>query len=129
MAGGGRLPGKDSQEDKIPLWARPGEWFIRNESAQHWTDKVGSWFMGAVNAPGSLSGKHLESMLGMNANMVSRSLALAKSAVSGAGNQLRNLGVININLPTEGPAIPALMNPMDAAEFIKQLNTMQRLAS
>ena len=129
MATGGRLPGADSQEDLLTVKARKGEWFIRNESARHWTDSIGSWFMNAVNAPSSLSGKHLESLLGMNSALAARSLEAARNISAGVGNKLQDLGIININLPTEGPPIPALMNPMDAAEFVKQLNNMQRLSA
>ena len=85
--------------------------------------------MNAVNAPSSLSGKHLESLLGMNSALAARSLEAARNISAGVGNKLQDLGIININLPTEGPPIPALMNPMDAAEFVKQLNNMQRLSA
>ncbi len=63
MARGGRLPGADSEEDKIPVLARPGEWFIRNEAVSVWNRVVGKGFMNAVNAPWSSHGQRLLSAL------------------------------------------------------------------
>lgn len=57
MSRGGKLPG-DSLIDSIPVLARPGEWFIRNESAKFW----GDGFMAAINAPFSAAGQKLRSM-------------------------------------------------------------------
>ena len=59
MSGGGRLPGGDSPFDSIPVLARPGEWFIRNESARYW----GDGFMAAVNEPFSALGRAIRERL------------------------------------------------------------------
>jgi hypothetical protein len=60
MSRGGKLPG-DSLIDSIPVLARPGEWFIRNESAKFW----GDGFMAAINAPLSAAGQKLQAAMGM----------------------------------------------------------------
>lgn len=60
MSRGGKLPG-DSLIDSIPVLARPGEWFIRNESAKFW----GDGFMAAINAPLSAAGQRLQAAMGM----------------------------------------------------------------
>ena len=56
---GGKLPGGESSFDSVPVMARPGEWFIRNESVATWSDKFGSGFMEAINRPFSVSGQAL----------------------------------------------------------------------
>jgi len=62
MSSGGKLPG-DSKIDSIPVLARPGEWFIRNESADHWTSRFGAGFMNGINKPLSSAGKTISSAL------------------------------------------------------------------
>jgi hypothetical protein len=61
-ATGGRIPG-ESKIDSVPVLARPGEWFIRNESAQHWTQKFGAGFMNGINKPLSAAGRGISSAL------------------------------------------------------------------
>jgi len=58
MSRGGKLPG-ESLIDSIPVLARPGEWFIRNESARFWGDA----FMNAINTPFSTAGQKLQAMM------------------------------------------------------------------
>jgi|GEM_PF-4689756 len=62
MARGGQLPG-ESTIDSIPVLARPGEWFIRNESARSWTQNFGSGFMKGINEPLSAAGQAIKSAL------------------------------------------------------------------
>ena len=62
MAGGGRLPG-ESLYDTIPVLARPGEWFIRNEAAHFWSKFAGSGFMDGINEPWSQAGEKIRSAL------------------------------------------------------------------
>jgi tape measure domain-containing protein len=59
MAWGGKLPGGDSKFDSIPVLARPGEWFIRNESAGFWGDNV----MAGINEPLSRAGQMIQAKL------------------------------------------------------------------
>lgn len=58
MAKGGRFPG-DSKKDSIPVLARPGEGFVRNEALKVWDSRFGRGFFEAINAPWSAAGKSL----------------------------------------------------------------------
>jgi hypothetical protein len=53
----GRFPG-DSPKDSVPVLARPGEWFIKNEAGKYW-DRVQAGFMYAVNNPMSSLGQRI----------------------------------------------------------------------
>ena len=70
MAAGGKLPG-DSKVDSVPVLARPGEWFIRNESADHWSSKFGDGFMNGINKPLSVAGRTISSALSKASNLSS----------------------------------------------------------
>jgi hypothetical protein len=61
-ATGGQIPG-ESTIDSVPVLARPGEWFIRNESAKNWTSKFGAGFMNGINDPLSAAGRGIASAL------------------------------------------------------------------
>lgn len=56
MAGGGRFPG-DSLFDSIPVLARPGEGFVRNEALKVWDRMFGKGFFDGINAPWSTAGQ------------------------------------------------------------------------
>lgn len=62
MLRGGKLPG-DSKIDSVPVVARPGEWFIRNEASKFWNKQFGSGFMWGINDPWSNFGKRIQSSL------------------------------------------------------------------
>lgn len=62
FARGGRLPG-ESKKDSIPVRARPGEWFIRNEAAHFWEKVGGSNFMHGINDPLSKAGEKIRGAL------------------------------------------------------------------
>lgn len=59
----GRLPGVDDGRDRVPVLARAGEWFIRNEAAEHWNKQYGPGFMAAINAPWSAIGQKIHDAL------------------------------------------------------------------
>ncbi|MDY6903687.1 MAG: tape measure protein [Thermodesulfobacteriota bacterium] len=58
MASGGRFPG-DSTRDSIPVLARPGEGFVRNEALKVWDRLFGRGFFEGINAPWSRSGRSI----------------------------------------------------------------------
>jgi hypothetical protein len=68
-ARGGRLPGNGTQ-DTVRVLARPGEWFIRNESANFWNRKFGSGFMQAINNPLSVAGRNIMGQLNALSNPI-----------------------------------------------------------
>ena len=70
MATGGKLPG-ESKIDSVPVLARPGEWFIRNESADHWSSKFGDGFMNGINKPLSAAGRTISSAVSKASNLSS----------------------------------------------------------
>lgn len=131
MAGGGRIPGQDSPEDKVHVMARPGEWFIKNESVKSWSSSVGDWFMKGVNWPNSDAGRRLHELLDLNGSIAvqNRNLKKLTSKAVKQDSGMGEFGTINFNLPTEGPAVPAMMRPSDAAELMRQFNKMGRFAS
>lgn len=55
----GKLPGVDTGKDHVPVLARGGEWFIRNEAADFWSRIFGAGFMPAINAPWSDAGRRI----------------------------------------------------------------------
>lgn len=55
----GALPGVDTGRDYVPVLARGGEWFIRNEAANWWTRALGRGFMPAINSPWSGLGQKI----------------------------------------------------------------------
>lgn len=59
---GGRLPG-ESKVDSIPVLARPGEWFIRNEAAHFWDRIGGPAFMSGINDPWSKAGEGIRNAI------------------------------------------------------------------
>ena len=126
MASGGRLPGQDSKKDKVPVVARPGEWFIKNESVSAWAKGVGDWFMRGVNWPDSEAGKRIKDLMEAGANSLSGKANINRSA---ATPSFPELGIVNLNLPTSGPPVPVAVTPVDAAELMRQFKEMERRAS
>lgn len=104
MAFGGKLPG-ESKKDSIPVMARPGEWFIRNESAQSWDKTFGSGFMSGINNPMSDFGKRIKSALLGSVprfnfgGMVQTRFqpVIPRYADGGKVGGIKNLGSVNIN--------------------------------
>jgi len=62
FARGGKLPG-ESKRDSIPVLARPGEWFIKNEAAHFWDRIGGPGFMDGINNPMSAVGEKIRGAL------------------------------------------------------------------
>jgi len=58
MAKGGRFPG-NSLVDSIPVLARPGEGFVRNEALAVWDRMFGRGFFEGINAPWSGMGQKI----------------------------------------------------------------------
>lgn len=105
MARGGKLPG-DSKIDSIPVLARPGEWFIRNEAVKQWTKMFGPGFMSGINSPWSKAGGRIQNALARTTPRFAEGGQIAsaiKSSMSGVQNQVstagpRNLGVVRLNI-------------------------------
>ncbi|MDW7643453.1 MAG: phage tail tape measure protein [Desulfuromonadales bacterium] len=123
MSRGGRLPGPDSKEDKIPVLARPGEWFIRNEAVSVWSRALGSGFMHAINAPWSGAGQKLLAglqgvkMPAMSAprvsvpNVAPLRFATGGAVPSGAGTV--SMGTINLAIGGDSVAVSAPVSDLD----------------
>ncbi|RII29125.1 MAG: hypothetical protein CXR31_04480 [Geobacter sp.] len=95
MATGGKLPGGDSAFDSIPVMARPGEWFIRNEAAHFWGDEL----MSVFNNPFGGAGKDVMARLGGFVRSTPQ-LPVAKMAFAGGGPVTApvDMGSITINI-------------------------------
>ena len=131
---GGRIPGPDSKKDNTLVHARSGEWFIKNESVSIWKDKIGSWFMNAVNAPMSSTGKALQGILtGAKDTKLPQaspgSVNLTNPNSNAKINEISEYGVMKFDFPNSERQISALMKPTDVSEMIGQLNKLGRLAS
>lgn len=131
---GGRIPGPDSKKDNTLVHARSGEWFIKNESVSIWKDKIGSWFMNAVNAPMSSTGKALQGILtGAKDTKLPQaspgSVNLTNPNSNAKMNEISEYGVMKFDFPNSERQISALMKPTDVSEMIGQLNKLGRLAS
>lgn len=75
----GKLPGVDTGKDYVPVLARGGEWFIRNEAVDHWKRRFGAGFMSAINAPWSNMGRRISDAL------ASASVPMRMAAGGGVG--------------------------------------------
>jgi hypothetical protein len=107
MAQGGRIPGPSSKQDTVPVMARRGEWFIRNEAAGYWEKAFGNNFMNAVNNPNSSIGQKLKDAVISGMRFVRMSgggqvikLATPSTFAAGSG-QHRDMGVINFTIGKE----------------------------
>lgn len=88
FATGGRIPG-ESTIDSVPVLARPGEWFIRNESAQHWTKNFGAGFMDGINKPLSAAGRGISSALSKVGNVAFPEVVQAPKVAFASGGQVK----------------------------------------
>ncbi|MGE4545841.1 MAG: phage tail tape measure protein [Pedobacter sp.] len=123
MSRGGRLPGTDSKIDKVPVLARPGEWFIRNEAVAAWTRSMGSGFMHAINAPWSGAGQKLMAGLrGFKAPQVSAprvsvpSIGPLRFATGGAvpgGAAAVSMGTLSLMLGGDSVEVSAPVSELD----------------
>ncbi len=84
FARGGKLPGESTQ-DSLWVKARPGEWFIRNEAARHWTQQFGGGFMAAINNPWSAAGEAIRNSVRGLKSRVSATLPAPKQAFATGG--------------------------------------------
>lgn len=123
MSRGGRLPGTDSKIDSVPVLARPGEWFIRNEAVAAWTRSMGSGFMHAINSPWSGAGQKLMAGLrGFKMPQVSvprvsvPSLGPMRFATGGqvpAAAGAVPMGTLNLNIGGESIPVTAAVSDLD----------------
>ena len=123
MASGGRFPG-NSKVDSIPVLARPGEGFVRNEALAVWDRKLGRGFFEAINAPWSKAGQSIIQALSGSLRMSMpkiqppNSPALAFSSggrVPGLSENLKDLGVVRLNVGDR--SFPAIVKTDVAAEL------------
>jgi len=130
MATGGRLPGTKSQKDKLPVLARPGEWFITDEVVTSWSRSVGDWFMQAVHKPASEAGVALKNVI-QGASARPKTIPVASSTPSsGATDNLSSLssfGTLNINIG--GKSAQILATPTDAMMLARQFKTLEAASS
>lgn len=90
-AAGGRIPG-NSSIDSVRVLARPGEWFIRNESADHWSKKFGAGFMDGINKPFSATGQAIASAIQGASVPAMPEVVQAPKAAFATGGQVSKLG-------------------------------------
>ena len=86
-AAGGKIPG-ESTIDSVKVLARPGEWFIRNESAGHWTKQFGEGFMNGINKPLSAAGRGISAALGKASSIPMPSVVQAPKVTFATGGQV-----------------------------------------
>ena len=101
MAAGGRFPG-NSKIDSIPVLARPGEGFVRNEALSVWDRMFGRGFFEGVNAPWSKAGQAIISAMTGNLNL-GRPAPPKPSLAYATGGRValpdaRDMGVVNFSL-------------------------------
>jgi tape measure domain-containing protein len=134
----GPMPGVDTGRDYVPVLARGGEWFIRNEASDFWSKNFGGGFMRAINAPWSGLGKKITGALkaglavrkstGGPISMPSLSIPTPVLSMAGGGNVaasrvtagavlgIRDLGKVDIEIG--GKAYPVA----GEANTLQQLN-------
>lgn len=123
MSRGGRLPGADSKIDSVPVLARPGEWFIRNEAVAAWTRSMGSGFMHAINSPWSGAGQKLMAGLrGVKMPQVSiprvsvpdlGSMRFATGGQVPATDGAVPMGTLNLSIGGESIPVTAAVSDLD----------------
>lgn len=130
MAVGGKtpgsktIPGTKSLRDKVHVLARPGEWFLPDESVNPWLKNVGSWFMDAVHKPFSDAGQRLMARL-TNPEQKPRYIPKIQPS-SGRTNPLTGLqsfGTITVEL--SGQRSTLLADQPNALIFAKQLQALE----
>ena len=114
MNRGGRLPGQSSPYDTVDVKARPGEWFIKNESVAAWSRAVGNWFMPGVNRPNSMAGQILQGML-------------ARGAAATSQPEFPNMGTLNITMGDRSTQIHG--TPMNLKTFAAMMQDMEAYSS
>jgi len=103
MARGGRFPG-NSKVDSIPVLARPGEGFVRNEALAVWDRNFGKGFFEAINAPWSKAGQAIIARLsgGLGFNIPNLAPPPPKTAFATGGRvggaAPANMGTLTINV-------------------------------
>ncbi len=106
MSRGGRFPG-DSRIDSIPVLARPGEGFVRNEALRVWDRMFGTGFFEGINNPASAAGQAIIKALrgqvsipAMPKARPSQAMAFADGGrVPGvAGLDMSRMGTVDLNL-------------------------------
>lgn len=100
MAGGGRFPG-NSKTDSIPVLARPGEGFVRNEALSVWDRLFGTGFFEGINAPWSGAGqaiiRALSGQIRMPAMPAMRpAFAFAAGGRVSVPDNMRDMGMVKI---------------------------------
>lgn len=103
MAAGGRFPG-NSKVDSIPVLARPGEGFVRNEALAVWDRKFGRGFFEGINAPWSNAGQAIIRALSGKISLPAMPKSAPRLAYATGGRvnsplgDMRDMGSINFNL-------------------------------
>ena len=110
MAAGGRFPG-NSKIDSIPVLARPGEGFVRNEALSVWDRLFGRGFFEGINAPWSGAGqaiiKALSGQIRLPAMPSSRpAFAFATGGRVGIPD-LRDMGSVRLDVGGKGYPVMA----------------------
>lgn len=130
MANGGRIPGTKSKKDKVPVWSRPGEWYITDEAVTVWNRVAGEGFMSAIHQPFSAAGTALQQMLKGSTKKTSTVPVAASQQSSGASDVLSSLssfGTLNIQLG--GRSATVLASPSDAYMLAEQFKILEDSSS
>jgi tape measure domain-containing protein len=98
MARGGRFPG-DSKRDSIPVLARPGEGFVRNEALAVWDRMFGTGFFEGVNNPQGPQGRRIIDALASQLprhNVTRPPSPPAGFAAGGRVGQVKDMGKVDL---------------------------------
>lgn len=128
MAAGGRFPG-NSKKDSIPVLARPGEGFVRNEALAVWDKKFGTGFFDAINNPWSRIGQSIISTLsgGFKARMPNPSVPVPRTAFAAGGRVAAPAGATDmgtLNITVGGGSYP-VSAPTDVLTALKNSLTRE----
>ena len=120
MARGGRFPG-NSKIDSIPVLARPGEGFVRNEALSVWDRAFGRGFFEGINNPMGAAGQAIMAALQGKISLPSMPKTAPKMAFATGGRATgyggQDMGTVNLTL--DGNSFP-MMGRVDDIGRLKQ---------
>ncbi len=126
MAAGGRFLG-NSTIDSIPVMARPGEGFTRNEALSVWDKAIGTGFFEGVNNPWGANGRRImQAMIGNTPKIGVAMPSAPKTAFATGGRvgKAEKLGSFEIKIG--GKSHTGLFEPDVAKSLTKQLKGLQK---
>ncbi|WP_290793420.1 hypothetical protein, partial [Halomonas sp.] len=132
MSDGGRFPG-NSKRDSIPVLARPGEGFVRNESLHVWDRLFGRGFFEGINNPWGMAGQNiidsLKGNLSVSLPTVYRSTAPRQHYATGGRVSEKSVShdMGKIVLEMGGKEYPVQGNVSVLDELKKEINKQNRL--